>query len=197
VINRSRVSFLAIAMMLAACNDVPTTEAVATPQFDLESDCYIRGCTSVATLYPSTITLGQTKVAAFVISGGGLLLAKGATVALGVVGPSDTVPGPVPVGAVRAAYARFGDMAFRPVLQGLFAGGYVPPSDTVPAPPAPGRGYQTLSNGNVLVWLPVDQLKLSTATQALIVTLSIGNKVVYQSDAAPVGIIGPEIVVTH
>lgn len=184
MIRTRSISLIAAAIMLVACNESQTTEPQAALRYDDVYPC----CTKGPVLAPSTLSLGMTQIAAFIIPPGDIAkLPNGTQVSVSApTGPSDTIPGPpVPPGALQSIYARFGFTPFRSANQAaLSLGAPLPPSDTIPGPPAPGASFKQLSNGGVLVWLPVSQLQkngLTTSSTLLNVTLTKGNQTLYSA----------------
>lgn len=201
MIRTRSASFFALATLLVACSDVPTnTEPLVKSYGDVDV-CDGRVCApkSATTIYPSSINLRTTQLAAIIIdanAAGLSTLPKGSLAAADIVGPSDTIPGPPGPGLLQSLYARTKGAAFGAALQSIYAAGGIEPSDTIPAPPAPGGGIQRLSNGNLLVWVPVESMvqrnQLTASTQGFIVRITKGNKTLYNSSLVTVGIISPE-----
>lgn len=114
--------------------------------------------------------------------------------------PSDTIPGPAPVGVVRAAYNRLGGSAFAAVL-GI---GAPAPSDTIPGPSPIGHvsigNYDADAAQEALVWTSLKYLSdskiISSSTTHLLLSVKNGKNTL-TSTALPVSIIAPEKIWTH
>lgn len=114
--------------------------------------------------------------------------------------PSDTIPGPAPVGVVRAAYNKLGGSVFAAVL-----GTADPePSDTIPGPGPVGHvrigNYDSDADQEVLVWTSLkymfDSKQITRSTTHLLLSIKNGNRVTHLN-AVPVTVVTTEKVITH